>query len=94
MIHELKIWSEFYTAILNHNKRFELRETKDRSFKVGDLLFLKEYDEGNKLYSGRSCYVIVLYVLNITVNECIDVRYFRPKEAAILSISNPYNVKP
>jgi len=41
-IHELKIWPEFYHAVLSGEKTFELRKN-DRDFHVGDVLHLKEF---------------------------------------------------
>lgn len=44
-VHELKIKTEYLLEILNGKKNFECRKN-DRDYKVGDLLFLKEYSEG------------------------------------------------
>lgn len=44
-IHELKIKPEYFKAVLRKEKRFELRKD-DRNYKVGDVLCLKEWDEG------------------------------------------------
>ena len=41
--HDLKCWPEFFEAILNGTKNFDLR-INDRGFQVGDRLLLHEYD--------------------------------------------------
>lgn len=43
MKHELKIWPQFYQAVADGSKTFEIRKN-DRGFQKGDIVFLKEYD--------------------------------------------------
>lgn len=43
---ELKILPKFYNDILYNDKRFEVRDTADRTFKLGDLVLLREYYNG------------------------------------------------
>ena len=42
-LHTLKIYSEYYDAVRNGIKTFEIRKN-DRDYKVGDTLRLREYD--------------------------------------------------
>ena len=51
MIHELKIQSEYFVAVNNKTKTFEIRKN-DRDFKVGDKILLREIDSCGK-YTGR-----------------------------------------
>lgn len=60
--HELKIWPEYYNAILDGRKKFELRKA-DRPYKVGDTLLLKEYDPLWEKYTERECLVSITYIL-------------------------------
>jgi hypothetical protein len=41
-VHELKCWPEYYDAIADGRKRFELR-MDDRRFAVGDILVLEKW---------------------------------------------------
>jgi len=41
--HELKCWPEFFFAHITGHKNFEIRPTRDRDFKVGDILVLREF---------------------------------------------------
>ena len=43
MKHELKIWPQYFQAVLTGEKTFELR-INDRGFQKGDLVILKEWD--------------------------------------------------
>lgn len=67
MIHALKTLPEYFDAVWQGDKKFELREN-DRNFKVGDYLALNEWD-GNE-YTGRAQLVKVTYILkpNLLMN--------------------------
>lgn len=88
MIHELKIHPEHFKKVLSGEKSFEVRKF-DRSFQVGDLLALNEYNPEAKLYTGNSCLVYVDYILNdseyckkdmviMAIKPCTVVRHNRP----------------
>lgn len=62
MTHELKTWTAFYHDVAAGIKKFELRKN-DRDFKVGDLLILEEWNTELKEYTGNSCVVRVVYIL-------------------------------
>ena len=64
-IHELKSWPQFFTRVISGEKTFELR-VNDRDFKLGDFLFLREYDPLTEQYSGRFQYVRITYILGET----------------------------
>ena len=61
MIHELKIYHDFFESVISGKKTFEIRKN-DRPFKEGDLLALNEWDWN--AYTGRSCLVYVDFVMN------------------------------
>ena len=44
MLHELKISPEYYDAVVNGIKPFEIRKN-DRNYSVGDALRLREFDK-------------------------------------------------
>lgn len=62
-IHELKITPEYFEAVRTRRKQFELRKD-DRGYEVGDLVRLKEYENGD--YTGREigCYIIIYILRN------------------------------
>jgi len=63
MTHELKTWPEHFEQVWNRVKKFEVRK-KDRPYKVGDRLYLKEFDPNTQKYTGRCYNVEVTHLLN------------------------------
>lgn len=74
--HELKILPQYFQAVWDGTKNFELRKN-DRDYKVGDILILREYNNGE--YTGSFLKVIVTYILK----DCPE--YGLDKEYCILS---------
>ncbi|EIA3997446.1 DUF3850 domain-containing protein [Listeria monocytogenes] len=58
--HELKITPEFFSAVTEGRKTFEIRKN-DRDFKIDDYLLLKEFEE---TYTGWVALVKVIYMTN------------------------------
>lgn len=66
MIHDLKILPEYYRAVIERRKTFEVRKN-DRNFKVGDRVNLMEYDPDYAgKYTGRVCQCVITYILDDT----------------------------
>ena len=59
---EKKVWPEYFQAILDSRKNFELR-LADFEVKSGDFLFLREWDPAKKEYTGRSVEKEATYVI-------------------------------
>jgi len=65
-IHTLKTWPEYFEAILNGTKTFEVRKN-DRNFKVGDRLDLIEFDPNLPIrgqLTGKHCHRFISYILD------------------------------
>lgn len=60
--HELRCWPPYFKAIADGRKPFEIRRN-DRPFKVGDTIYLREWDPEREEYSGRECRRVITYVL-------------------------------
>ncbi len=58
--HHLKILPQYFEDVQAGKKNFEIRQN-DRDFKVGDILVLKEYENGK--YTGRIVKRKVNYIL-------------------------------
>lgn len=63
MHHDLKTWPEYFQAVLDHDKTFEIRSEKDRTFSVGDTLLLEEWDPPTLTYTGRKLTARVSYLV-------------------------------
>lgn len=63
-IHELKILPKYFNEVESRNKCFELRKD-DRDYKVGDLILLKEFDNGK--YTGRE---VGLFLITYILRDC------------------------
>ena len=60
--HELKTWPEYFQAVWDGNKTFELRKN-DRDYQVGDKLILREWCPELNDYTGRKTTNFVSYIL-------------------------------
>lgn len=80
-IHELKILPEYFEAVFKGDKTFEIRKD-DRGFEVGDILILKEFQEGfldhtkgepieieKRGYTGRTIEKEVCYIFKGGIPE-------------------------
>lgn len=56
--HELKTWPAYFQAMIDGNKKFDIRKD-DRGYMLGDELRLQEYDQHLGLYTGRGLSAIV-----------------------------------
>lgn len=61
MVHELKTLPEYFEAVRNESKTFEIRK-KDRPFLVGDFLALNEWN--GEAYTGRALIAEITYILD------------------------------
>ena len=62
MHHNLKIWPEYFQAVQDGNKTFEIRDNRDHGFQKGDTILLEEYDPDSMRYTGRKIDKLVTYV--------------------------------
>ncbi|MDZ5759364.1 ASCH/PUA domain-containing protein [Carnobacterium maltaromaticum] len=67
-VHELKIASEFFEAVKDGRKKFEIRKN-DRNYQEGDILILKEYDPITQLFSGEAIKVEISYMPDFPLQD-------------------------
>jgi hypothetical protein len=60
-VHELKTWPAPFRAVVDGRKTHEIRQN-DRDFDIGDILFLREYDNKTGTYTGRQHRVVVTHM--------------------------------
>lgn len=62
-VHNLKIWTQFFTDVKSGAKPFEVRKN-DRDYEVGDTLILDEFDPNTEKYTGAWIPKLVTYKLD------------------------------
>ncbi len=83
--HELKTWPDYFQAIIENRKHFEYRRN-DRNFKVGDELFLREWNNIEEKYTGRTVLVRITYILYSTEENFLTSIMPLPIGFCIMSI--------
>lgn len=79
MLHKIKTWPQFFDAVADGTKTFELREN-DRGYQKGDEVILQEWDPeldekrfgkspAPKGYTGREIKAKIGYVLPVGNNH-------------------------
>lgn len=86
--HELKCWPEFYDAIADGSKPFDLRKN-DRKFKVGDLLILRRFNDRTARYTGEQVKRRITYVMDGVGGGCITPLMGLARGYCILGLEVP-----
>ena len=60
--HYVKSWVPFFQAFLRGEKKHDMRDMKDREYKVGDYLHLQEYDPFKGEYTGVEMTMKITYI--------------------------------
>jgi len=66
MHYRVKSWNHFFEAIKRGDKTHDLRDLKDRDYKIGDVLTLRDYDPFTGTYSGDEVNVEITYITSAT----------------------------
>lgn len=62
MTHDLKVRRAFFVEVAEGRCHHDIRKETDRSFRVGDQLFIREWDSETKTYTGRAIEAEVSFV--------------------------------
>lgn len=60
--YNVKSWESFFQAFKRGEKKHDMRDLKDRNYKVGDILNLQEYDPFTGMYTGDSMRMKITYI--------------------------------
>ncbi|GED14838.1 ASCH/PUA domain-containing protein [Aneurinibacillus migulanus] len=81
-VHFLKTWPEYFQAVFDGNKAFEIRKN-DRNFAVGDWVVLKEWCPEKQAYTDREVAAEIMYMTNYEQKDGYVVLSIKPtKERA------------
>jgi hypothetical protein len=64
VVHIVKAWPEFFEAVLDDRKKFEIRKN-DRGYAVGHFLMIREFipsPGGGGNYTGREVEKLITYI--------------------------------
>jgi hypothetical protein len=65
--HYVKSWTHLFAEAVAGTKTHDMRDGKERDYKVGDTLILQEFDFTKGQYTGREQPMLITY---ITSNMC------------------------
>lgn len=81
-----KIWPQYFEAIVNGKKKYELR-LNDFAVAEGDTLVLEEWDPTTAKYTGRKIEKLVTYVAKFKIDQLFwPVEEIMDKGIQIISI--------
>lgn len=84
--HDLKSWPRFFTAIMAGEKQYDLRDIRDRDFKIGQVVRLREWDPNGAGYTGRHLLMRITYITDRN-HPCALSSMALDKGTAILGLS-------
>ncbi len=62
MHHNLKIWPDYFMAVANGLKKFEIRKN-DRAYQIGDTFTLQEFDPATGEYGSELGPMTITYII-------------------------------
>jgi hypothetical protein len=83
--HYVKSWPQFFSLMVEGVKKHDMRNMKDRNYKVGDTLVLKEYDPFKGVYTGRAAFFKITYITS-NATPCALSSAMLDHDACILSL--------
>jgi hypothetical protein len=83
--HIVKSWPQYFQPMLDGTKRHDMRNKKDRDYKVGDLMLLQEFDPFKGEYTGREQLFKITYMTD-NITPCALSSAYLDDNAVILSL--------
>ena len=60
--YDVKSWPQFFQPMIDGVKKHDMRNKRDREYKVGDIMLLREFDPFGGGYTGRSARFRITYI--------------------------------
>lgn len=83
--YEVKSWPWFFQPMIDGVKRHDMRDKRDRPYKVGDRMLLREFDPRGVGYTGRTAVARITYITD-NVTPCAMSSGALDNNFAILSV--------
>lgn len=83
--YEVKSWPWFFEEMITGRKKHDMRDKRDREYKVGDKMLLREFDPRTGQYSGRAAIGTITYITD-NVTPCAMSSAALDRDFAILSL--------
>jgi len=80
MKHELKIWPQYYQAVKDGSKTFEVRKN-DRGFQKDDLIVLREFNPNESTRPSKLSKIITLGKYTDSEPLAFEIGYVLPIDA-------------
>lgn len=88
--YEVKSWPYLFQAFIEGRKRHDMRDLRDRLYKVGDVMKLREFDQTIGEYTGREALAKITYITS-NLTPCAMSSAALDNNFAILSIERVDN---
>lgn len=83
--YEVKSWPWFFESMCAGVKTHDMRDKRDRNYKVGDRMLLREFDPRTGAYTGREAIAVITYITD-NVTPCAMSSSALDRNHAILSV--------
>lgn len=83
--HVVKSWPQFFQLMIDGKKKHDMRNLKDRDYKVNDTLLLQEFDPFTGEYTGREARFLITYMTS-TKTPCALSSAMLDDSGCILSL--------
>ena len=84
--YEVKSWPWLFEPMVAGQKTHDMRDKRDRPYKVGDRMLLREFDPRTGRYTGREAVAYITYITD-NVTPCAMSSNALSNDHAILSVT-------
>ena len=84
--YEVKSWPWLFEPMCAGQKTHDMRDKRDRPYKVGDRMLLREFDPRTGFYTGREATALITYITD-NVTPCAMSSGALATDFAILSVT-------
>jgi len=85
VVHEVKSWTYLFQPLKAGKKKHDIRDLRDRDYKVGDILRMKEFDPATGKYTGSEILMKITYMTS-AATPCAFSSAVLDRNFAILSL--------